>query len=71
MTQQEAYDLLPTDAVWSCSFGNPGETGFTEYHRTPSGERWVITNGPRDHWLVRPTAWTCEKTPPAMEKSPG
>lgn len=50
-----AYELLPTDAKWSCSFGNPGEGNFTEYFRTPNGDRWVISNG---RWGDE---WKCEK----------
>jgi hypothetical protein len=47
----KAYDQLPADAVWSCSFGYPGEGGFTEYHRQPDGTKWVITNGQwGDEW---------------------
>lgn len=45
-TYRDALAQLPADAVWSSSFGNPGEGGYTEYHRTPSGERWVVSNGP-------------------------
>ena len=59
MTEREAYDMLPAGAVWSCSFGYPGEGGYVEYHRTPDGERWVIRNGPHD--AFRPFDWTCER----------
>lgn len=44
--RDEAYNQIPKDAVWSCSFGYPGEGGFTEYWRTSTGELWKITNGP-------------------------
>lgn len=58
MTQQDAYRLLPKDAKWSCSFGNPGEGGFTEYHRTPAGDRWIVSNGP--HFLTPcEFMWNC------------
>ncbi len=53
----EAYNQLPADAKWSSSFGNPGEGGFTEFYRTPNGERWIISNGP---WCG-PTEWKCQK----------
>lgn len=45
MTEKQAYALLPKDAKWSSSFGNPGEGGFIEYHRTSAGQ-WIISNGP-------------------------
>lgn len=45
-TQQHALAQLPTDAKWSCSFGYPGQQGFTEYYRQPDGTRWILTNGP-------------------------
>jgi hypothetical protein len=57
MSMSEAYALLPADAKWSASFGYPGEGGFTEYHRTTLGERWVISNGP---WNG-PVNWQCAK----------
>lgn len=53
----EATRMLPDDAVWSSSFGNPGEGGFTEYYRTTNGERWVISNG---SWMG-PAEWKCER----------
>ena len=43
MTRNEAFQLLPTDAKWSSSFGNPGEGGYVEYYRTLDGERWSVT----------------------------
>jgi len=57
MTMTEAYDRLPQNARRSSSFGYPGEGGYSEYHRTPDGERWVIENGP---WNG-PANWTCTK----------
>jgi hypothetical protein len=42
MTRNEAYDQLPADAEWSCSFGYPGEPGFVEYYRDPKGNRYNI-----------------------------
>ena len=51
---QLAYALLPDDAEWSCSFGNPGERGFNEYFRCPDGERWIISNCAwGDEWSCR------------------
>ena len=58
MSRNEAYSLLPADAKWSCSFGYPGEGGFTEYYRDAKGERWVIKNGP---WSGFGDEWSCEK----------
>ncbi len=51
----EAYKLLPADAKWSCSFGNPGESNFNEIYRTPGGDRWVISNGQYGD------EWKCER----------
>ena len=45
MTGNEVFQLLPPDAKWSSSFGNPGDGGYVEYYRTPAGERWIISNG--------------------------
>jgi hypothetical protein len=57
-TYQTAIAVLPVDAIWSSSFGNPGEGGYQEYHRTPNGERWIVSNGSYDApWLD----WTCRK----------
>lgn len=60
MICDEAYDLLPKDAKWSASFGYPGEGGFTEYWRTPTGERFVITNGPY-HLTRDEFDWQCRR----------
>jgi hypothetical protein len=48
MNASEAYAMLPAGAQWSSSFGYPGEGGYTEYHRTPDGQLWQITNGSHD-----------------------
>jgi hypothetical protein len=64
------YDLatveLPADAVWSSSFGQPGQGGFAEYWHTPAGARFVIRNGPWD--ALRPFAWTCEPVDAPAER---
>ena len=52
-----AYRKLPQGAVWSCSFGDPGDGGFTEFYRVPNGWRYKISNGP---WNG-PLNWTCTK----------
>ena len=54
--QDSAYAQLPADAVWSCSFGNPGNGGFVEYWRT-QGAKYVIRNGSWDDGKT----WTCTK----------
>lgn len=38
-----ALAMLPCDAVWSSTFGAPGDGGYCEYWRQPDGTRWVIT----------------------------
>lgn len=57
-TQSDAYAQLPKDAVWSSSFGYPGEGGFNEFWRQPDGTRWLIENGP---WDGLGRNWTCRK----------
>ncbi len=56
----EAVESLPADAVWSSTFGNPGEGGFTEYWRQPDGTRWTISNGPW-HLIECEFDWHCQK----------
>jgi hypothetical protein len=52
---QQAYDQLPADAEWSCSFGNPGERNFEERYRRPDGTLWIISNG------FYGDEWKCER----------
>jgi hypothetical protein len=54
-----ASSVLPADATWSASFGNPGCGGYVELFRTPRGERFTISNGRYDD--VAPFAWTVVK----------
>lgn len=66
-TYAETAAEVPADAKWSCSFGNPGESGYVEYYRTPAGERWIVANGSWDSpWPV----WTCQKVEPDMAHKP-
>lgn len=44
-SQADVYAMLPGDAKWSCSFGYPGQGGFTEFW-VSGGRRWIIQNGP-------------------------
>jgi hypothetical protein len=58
MTYDEARASIPENAVWSSSFGNPGEAGYTEYWRSPThghATRFVIENGLHDarQWRAR------------------
>jgi hypothetical protein len=55
MTYTEALTSIPDGAEWTSSFGVPGEGGYVEYHRTQSGDRWTISNGPYD--AVAPFNW--------------
>lgn len=59
MTYDQACQSLPLDAKWSASFGYPGQGGYTEYHRTPSGERWTVSNG--SYLDSAPFAWHAEQ----------
>lgn len=59
-TRGAALAQLPAGAVWSCSFGNPGEGGYVEYHRTLAGERWIVSNGPY-HLCPWEFDWHCQK----------
>lgn len=52
----DARAMLPPDAVWSCSFGNPGAHVFSEYFRTAAGERWEVSNGKSPFEMV----WSCK-----------
>lgn len=56
-SKEQAYQALPADAEWSCSFGYPGEGGYVEFSRTATGERWEISNGRFD--AVQPIEWQC------------
>lgn len=57
-TYAEAAAALPAEAKWTASFGYPGEGGYTEYHRTPEGKRFKISNG---SWAEAPPfIWTME-----------
>lgn len=62
MTYSEAIETLPANAKWSSSFGNPGEGGYTEFHRTPDGTRYIIGNGT---WMdFEPFIWTARELAP-------
>jgi hypothetical protein len=54
VTYAQATAKLPDGAVWTASFGNPGEGGYCEYYRDANGNRYAIDNGP---WHG-PTVWT-------------
>lgn len=56
MTYQQAVATLPADAKWSSSFGYPGQGGYSEYHRTPDGQRFEIANG--TYLDFEPFTWT-------------
>lgn len=59
MTYTEALTSIPEAAEWTSSFGNPGEGGYVEYHRTQSGDRYTISNG--SYEAMQPFDWTCRK----------
>ena len=62
-----AAKSLPADAVWSSTFGTPGDGGYCEYWRQPDGTRWVISNGP--WYLIEPEFdWSCQRL---EERKPG
>jgi hypothetical protein len=42
MTYDQAIGTLPPDAKWSCSFGNPGEDGYSEFWRDRDGQRFEV-----------------------------
>lgn len=60
MTYAQAASKLPPDTSWSCSFGNPGEGGYVEYHRDTAGNRYVLANG---RWDEFGDVWTFEVAP--------
>jgi hypothetical protein len=57
MTYQDAQERIPCAAVWSASFGNPGEGGYNEYWSL-AGEVYVISNGP--YYASAPFDWTVD-----------
>lgn len=57
MTYAQACAKLPADASISCSFGYPGEPGYVEFHRDPTGKCYMLTNG---RWDTTGTVWTFE-----------
>jgi hypothetical protein len=59
MTYQQAINQFPADAEWSCSFGNPGEGGYTEFHRDAAGNRYELANGP---WHSNGKTWSIKRT---------
>ena len=61
MTYQEAMSQVPTEAVWSASFGYASEGGYVEYWRTPNGDRWRISNG--SYLETAPFNWTVSREP--------
>lgn len=53
-TYNEVAQQLPADAKWSCSFGYPGEGGYTEFQRDAAGNKYVIQNGQfGDEWTIK------------------
>lgn len=57
---EDAATELPENAVWSSTFGNPGDGGYVEYWRQPDGTRWTISNGPW-HLIECEFDWHCQK----------
>ena len=55
-TYSEARNALPADAKWSCSFGYPGEGGYSEYWRV-DGKRFEVSNG-SGQFVFAPFVWT-------------
>ena len=49
-------DLENAGCKWSASFGYPGEGGYNEFWRDPTGRRFVISNG--THWDCAPFDWS-------------
>jgi hypothetical protein len=58
MAYGDARAAISADAIWSSSFGNPGEGGYSEYWRAADGARWVISNG---SYLDCGRAWTAQR----------
>ena len=57
-TYDEAIKSLPEGAFLNTSFGWPGEGGYTEFHRTPEGKRFMVTNG--TYMATAPFTWKVE-----------
>lgn len=58
MGMKEAYESLPRDVVWSCSFGYPGQGGFQDWFRDTSGTIYIVKNGP--YYDSSPFKWSVE-----------
>jgi hypothetical protein len=59
---QEVRRHLPADAYLSCTFGYAGVGGYSEFWRTPDGERWEIRNG--SYLESAPFHWTLREVQP-------
>jgi hypothetical protein len=62
VTESEAFAILPRDAKWSSTFGNPGESNYSEFYRTLDGRRWEISRKDECDYY----GWECK---PVMERS--
>jgi hypothetical protein len=56
---EQALNSLGIETKWSCSFGNPGEGGYTEFRRDAMGRRYTISNG--SYLDFAPFNWTATK----------
>lgn len=59
-TLSDAQTSLPADVKLSCTFGYPGEGGFTAFYRRDDGARWTIKNGPWND-IAPDRSWTVER----------
>jgi len=56
---EQAINSIGIDTEWSCSFGNPGEGGYSEYRRDAKGRRFIVSNG--SYLDSAPFHWTAQE----------
>ena len=63
-TYSEAVNAIPEDAKWSCSFGNPGDGGFSAIFRDKAEKITVCNYNPvsREGWMY-PHCWYVTRSP--------
>ena len=55
-SHHDAIMATPAGTRWSCSFGQPGEGGYSEYLHTPDDRCFIVSNGLWD--ALKPFTWT-------------
>ena len=61
-SHQAAIMATPAGTRWSCSFGYPGQGGYSEFLHTPDDRCLILRNGDWD--ACKPFVWTLEEGKP-------